>query len=196
MRKSDPNYKRLSSNVKNQKYFEAVTDVMEPIHKSVIPLHPAKIWEDITPQFLVTFWSLTMYDLFVPEDTYQQVVNKTRQQSLALVESNNKGKKEQERYTTLIDKLQDEKKKQHEHVEKVMYRLKQEKDSWFLSRTAKSAKNETITRFLQLCLFPRCTFTSIDAVYCAKFVQVIHTLKTPNFSTLLCYDRVRVFFDI
>lgn len=191
MRKSDPNYKRLSSNIKNQKYFEAVTDVMEPIHKSVIPLHPSKFWEDITPQFLVTFWSLTMYDLFVPEDTYQQVVNKTRQQSLALVESNNKGKKEQERYTTLIDKLQDEKKKQHEHVEKVMYRLKQEKDSWFLSRTAKSAKNETITRFLQLCLFPRCTFTSIDAVYCAKFVQVIHILKTPNFSTLLCYDRVR-----
>lgn len=133
-----------------------------------------------------------MYDLYVPDETYQQVITKTRQQSLATMESsnNNKGKKEQERYVTLVEKLQDEKKKQHEHVEKVMYRLRQEKDSWFLSRSAKSAKNETITRFLQLCLFPRCTFTSIDAVYCAKFVHVIHMLKTPNFSTLLCYDRV------
>lgn len=27
-------------------------------------------------------------------------------------------------------------------------------------------------------------------MYCAKFVHLIHTLKTPNFSTLLCYDRV------
>ncbi|KAJ3658904.1 hypothetical protein Zmor_010618 [Zophobas morio] len=192
LRKSDPNYKKLSTNVKNQKYYEAVTEVMEPVHKSIIPLHPAKIWEDISPQFLTTFWSLTMYDLYVPDETYQQVITKTRQQSQATLESsnNNKGKKEQERYVTLGEKLQDEKKKQHEHVEKVMYRLKQEKDTWFLSRSAKSAKNETITRFLQLCLFPRCTFTSIDAVYCAKFVHVIHMLKTPNFSTLLCYDRL------
>lgn len=55
----------------------------------------------------------------------------------------------------LIDKLQEERKKQNEHVDKIMHRLNQEKDSWFLSRSAKSAKNETITQFLQLCLFPR-----------------------------------------
>lgn len=67
---------------------------------------------------------------------------------------------------------------------------RQEKDTWFLSRSAKSAKNETITQFLQLCLFPRCTFTTVDAMYCAKFVHTIHSLKTANFSTLLCYDRV------
>lgn len=54
-----------------------------------------------------------------------------------------------------MDKLQDEKKKQQEHVDKILQRLNQEKDTWFLSRSAKSAKNETITQFLQLCLFPR-----------------------------------------
>ncbi|KAL3266220.1 hypothetical protein HHI36_010402 [Cryptolaemus montrouzieri] len=195
LRKADANYKKLSSNVKNQKYFEAVTEVMEPVHKSLLPLHPIKIWEDISPQFLATFWSLTMYDLCIPEDTYMEVINKLKQQSLAVLDSNsNKGKKEQERFATLVEKLQDEKKKQSEHVDKVMYRLKQEKDHWFISKTAKTAKNETITRFLQLCLFPRCTFTAIDALYCAKFVHVIHMLKTPNFSTLLCYDRL--FCDI
>lgn len=89
-----------------------------------------------------------------------------------------------------MEKLQDEKKKQHEHVDKVMYRLKQEKDTWFFSRAAKAAKTETITQFLQLCLFPRCIFTAVDAVYCAKFVHTIHLLKAANFSTLLCYDRV------
>lgn len=36
----------------------------------------------------------------------------------------------------------------------------------------------------------RCTFTALDAIYCAEFVHTIHKLKTPNFSTLLCYDRV------
>ena len=103
-----------------------------------------------------------------------------------------------------------------EHVERVMARLRQEKDAWFLSRSARffikfldtnlmqylsvlpsstnlpshrSAKNETITQFLQFCLFPRCIFTSSDAIYAAKFVSVIHMLMTPNFSTLICYDR-------
>lgn len=122
-----------------------------------------------------------------------------------------KNKKEQERYIALMDKLQDERKKQQEHVDKILQRLQQQKDNWFLSRSAKSAKNETITQFLQLCLFPRwdfprffnlkyclrfhfptsrCTFTALDALYCAKFVHTIHNLKAANFSTLLCYDRV------
>lgn len=59
---------------------------------------------------------------------------------------------------------------------------------------AESTKNETITKFLQLCLFPRCIFSSIDAVYCAHFVELVHQQKTPNFCTLLCYDRVRHIF--
>lgn len=33
-------------------------------------------------------------------------------------------------------------------------------------------------------------------MYCAKFVHLIHTLKTPNFSTLLCYDRVSNIYTI
>ena len=56
------------------------------------------------------------------------------------------------------------------------------------------AKNETITTFLQLCLFPRCVFTASDAIYCAHFVKIIHMLKTPNFSTLICFDRVSYSF--
>ena len=91
----------------------------------------------------------------------------------------------------MIEKLLDEQSRQRQHVEQVMARLKDEKDSWFFSRSAKLAKNETITTFLQLCLFPRCIFTASDAIYCAKFVHVIHMLKTPNFSTLICFDRVR-----
>ncbi|XP_023289928.1 THO complex subunit 2 isoform X2 [Orussus abietinus] len=198
LRKADPNYKKMSTAAKQAMYAEAAQTVMAPVALSVRPLHPLKVWEDISPQFLVTFWSLSMYDLYVPVDSYQREVNKLKQLANQAADTKDinisKGKKEQERYTTLIEKLQDEKKKQEEHVEKVFAYLRQEKDSWFLSRSAKSAKNETITQFLQLCLFPRCTFTTVDAMYCAKFVHTIHSLKTANFSTLLCYDRL--FCDI
>ena len=55
-------------------------------------------------------------------------------------------------------------------------------------------KAETITEFLQLCIFPRCLLSEIDALYCAYFIRVIHDLVTPNFSTIICYDRL--FSDI
>ncbi|XP_063232661.1 THO complex subunit 2 isoform X1 [Bacillus rossius redtenbacheri] len=198
LRKADPGSKKLSLTAKHQKYWEAAREVMDPVVGLVRPLHPAKVWEDISPQFFVTFWSLTMYDLFVPVDSYAREVNKLKALSLQAMESKDmagsKGKKEQEKHTLLMEKLQEERKKQQEHVERVLARLKQEKDSWFLSRSAKAAKNETITQFLQLCIFPRCTFTAADAIYCAKFVLTIHSLKTANFSTLLCYDRL--FCDI
>ncbi|XP_055591572.1 THO complex subunit 2 isoform X2 [Uranotaenia lowii] len=198
LRKADQNSKKLSTSQKMAKYLEATCFVMNPVIESVRPLHPPKIWEDISPQFLVTFWSLSMYDLQVPIESYQKEINKLKQLALSSMDSKeqnaSKNKKEQERHNALIDKLQDERKKQQEHVDKIMHRLTSEKDSWFLSRSAKSAKNETITQFLQLCLFPRCTFTALDALYCAKFVHTIHSLKTANFSTLLCYDRI--FCDI
>jgi len=60
---------------------------MSPIVASVRPLHPPKVWEDISPQFLVTFWSLTMYDLFVPNDSYQREINKIKQLSLQVMDS-------------------------------------------------------------------------------------------------------------
>ncbi|XP_018897836.2 THO complex subunit 2 isoform X2 [Bemisia tabaci] len=198
LRKADPNCKKLSTVQKQQKYCEAVTEVMSPIAQSVRPLHMAKIWEDISPQFLVTFWSLTMYDLFVPVNAYQREINKIKQTSLSLENSKDlvpsKLKKEQEKHLVLVEKLQDERKKQQEHVERVMARLKEEKDSWFPTRSPKSTKNETITQFLQLCLFPRCVFTMVDALYCSKFVHTLHILRTNNFSTLLCFDRL--FCDI
>ncbi|XP_064422604.1 THO complex subunit 2 isoform X2 [Latimeria chalumnae] len=180
---------------KVHKYITACELVMAPVHEAVVSLHLPKVWDDISPQFYATFWSLTMYDLSVPNNSYDREVNKLKTLMKAIDDNQemppNKKKKEKERCTALQDKLQEEEKKQLEHVQRVLQRLKLEKDNWLL---AKSTKNETITKFLQLCIFPRCIFSAIDAVYCARFVELVHQQKTPNFSTLLCYDRV--FSDI
>uniref|UniRef100_A0A0P6J0X7 THO complex subunit 2 n=1 Tax=Heterocephalus glaber TaxID=10181 RepID=A0A0P6J0X7_HETGA len=180
---------------KVHKYITSCEMVMAPVHEAVVSLHVSKVWDDISPQFYSTFWSLTMYDLAVPHTSYEREVNKLKVQMKAIDDNQemppNKKKKEKERCTALQDKLLEEEKKQMEHVQRVLQRLKLEKDNWLL---AKSTKNETITKFLQLCIFPRCIFSAIDAVYCARFVELVHQQKTPNFSTLLCYDRV--FSDI
>uniref|UniRef100_UPI00358DF603 THO complex subunit 2 isoform X2 n=1 Tax=Myxine glutinosa TaxID=7769 RepID=UPI00358DF603 len=186
---------KSSKPTKAQRYMQASATIMAPVQEAVQCLHPSRVWEDMSPQFYATFWSLAMYDLAVPTASYSREVGKLEAQLRVIEDTQdmpmNKKKKEKERCMALIDKLRDEEKKQQDHTLRVFARLKQEKDSWFLGR---STKNETITKFLQLCVFPRCVFTASDATYCAKFVELVHQLKTNNFSTLLCYDRV--FSDI
>lgn len=77
----------MSSTLKQQKYYEAVQEVMAPVILSVQPLHSSKVWEDISPQFLVTFWSLTMFDLYVPTDSYQREINKLKNLSQQALDS-------------------------------------------------------------------------------------------------------------
>lgn len=193
LRKQDKNRKNLTSAESIQKYMEIVDSVITPVVFSIRSNQVLKkTWEDFNPQVYVTFWSLSMYDLVVPTNSYQREVNKLKE---GVQNEKNKDagkkKKERERCDALISKLVEEEKLQQEHCLRVIARLKNEKVDWFQSKVAKT---ETITQFLQLCLFPRCIFTPVDALYCAKFVNLIHSLKTPNFSTLLCYDRV--FLDI
>ncbi len=51
---------------------------MLPVTDAIRPLHPPKIWDDISPQFLTTFWSLTMYDLFTPDVIYAKEIAKLK----------------------------------------------------------------------------------------------------------------------
>ena len=193
LRRDDPKaWKSKTDGEKNEIYVKAAREVMEPVITAIRPLHPARVWVDISPQFFTTFWSLTMYDLFVPDPIYEKEIAKLKMAPSKVDENKDlnasRKKKEKERIQTMMEKLIDEQKKQREHVDRVRARLEAEKDTWFLSR---SSNQPTLTTFLQLFLFPRCIFTAIDAIYCAKFVQTLHMLKTPNFSTLLLFDRVR-----
>ncbi|CAF0914333.1 unnamed protein product [Adineta steineri] len=178
-----------------EKYIEAVTVVMSPVLDFVKTLHPQRTWEEMTPQFYLTFWSLSMSDLQVPEPAYIRRVKLLELEMTKIDEKEltaGKKRKEKEKIHIIIDKLHEELAKQKEHVERVRARLDKEREHWFKNRN--KTKAETITEFLQLCIFPRCLLSEIDALYCAHFIRVIHDLVTPNFSTIICYDRL--FSDI
>jgi hypothetical protein len=40
-----------------------------------------QVWDDISPQFFTTFWSLTMYDLYVPELLYKKKIKELKAQT-------------------------------------------------------------------------------------------------------------------
>lgn len=132
-----------------------------------------------------------MYDLQVPEKSYLRERNKINQQIQLLDDdpeiTMSKKRKEKERLMNLNTKLSSEALQQNDHVAKVMNRLEKEKHLWFGPNINKM---DVTTNFLQHCLIPRCRLTALDALYCAKFVHALHCLKTPNFSTLICFDRI------
>ena len=160
------------------------------------------MWQDISPHFYTSFWTMTMYDIATPKEAYEKEVNKLKTQ-IKQVDNNqelnsgknrrncskwrktsplkfNKGKRkrERERLEGMIEKLAAEERKQEEHRQHVFSRLQRQCENWFPARTT---KNDAITTFLRLCMFPRSIFSALDATYCARIVQLIHELRIPNF---------------
>nr|XP_027098247.1 THO complex subunit 2-like isoform X1 [Coffea arabica] len=149
---------------------------------------PSKAWNSLSPDLYATFWGLTLYDLYVPRNRYQSEIAKQHAALKALEElSDNsssaitKRKKDKERIQESLDRLTMELQKHEEHVACVRRRLTREKDTW-LSSCPDTLKINM--EFLQRCIFPRCTFSMPDAVYCAMFVNTLHSLGTPFFNTV------------
>ncbi|XP_071702863.1 THO complex subunit 2 [Rutidosis leptorrhynchoides] len=149
---------------------------------------PSKAWNSLSPDLYTTFWGLTLYDLYVPRNRYESEISKQHAALKALEElsdnSNSaitKRKKDKERIQESLDRLTSELKKHEQNVASVRRRLAREKDKW-LSSCPDTLKINM--EFLQRCIFPRCTFSMPDAVYCAMFVHTLHSLGTPFFNTV------------
>lgn len=120
---------------KTQRYLEAIEFVMEPVCNLVRSLHSSKVWDDMSPLFYTTFWTLSMNDLYVPTTAYDKQ-RATLKQKLNEIDDNQeltsaKKKKEKEKITIMMDKLQEEENKQRDHVQHVRARFEKEKDLWF-----------------------------------------------------------------
>ncbi len=42
-------------------------------------LHPAKVWDDISPRLYTAFWVLSMYDLHTPTGRYDEEIGRAKQ---------------------------------------------------------------------------------------------------------------------
>lgn len=191
--------KKVAVGIEQSKlYHQAWDSVTAPLVESIISSSSSlvgKSWDELSSRLFVTFWILSMYDLEVPKTAYDKETEKVKAQIQKAEEGSNttvaKKKKEIEKSRMLLEKLLEEQLLQDQHVSRVRSTLDAEKDQWFKS---KLLRTEMTTQFFQHCIFPRCIFSASDAFFCAKFIILLHTLKTPNFSTLVAIDRI--FADI
>ena len=154
---------------------------------------PEETWADISPELYLAFWSLTLYDLYVPRARYEAEVDKCRaaldvldnQRDSGTRDEQAKRKKEKDRLKDLIDKLQKELDAQERAVAARTKRLMIEKDQYLVDLPN---HGNTVGRLVEQCVFPRCVFSHADAMYCARFVERLHLLDTPYFATVQHYN--------
>ena len=110
LRKNDKLWKQRTVAEKHVKHAEAAQLVMAPIIQSVVPHFPTRVWEDMSAQFCTTFWSLTMYDIHVPEHLYAKEIKKLKEAPAKLIDNKDlnstRRKKEAERLNILMERLQ------------------------------------------------------------------------------------------
>lgn len=77
--------------------------------------------------------------------------------------------------------------KQKDHVSNTMKNMEAIRNDFFSSDVASKA---SANAFLTHCVFPRCTQSPDDAMYCARFVFALHNLEAKGFSTLHYIDEL------
>ena len=78
--------------------------------------------------------------------------------------------------------------KQSRHCDIIRNDVQSHKDSLFFKSPRDDSTCATAKMFLTHCVYPRCLLSPEDAMYCAKFVFLLHQIETPRFYTLQYFD--------
>ncbi|KAG0084549.1 THO complex subunit 2 [Podila epicladia] len=141
------------------------------VTRDISAMLPAQAWSGMIPQFFVTFNQLTLYDISVPNEQYQVVLKKLKKRDPS---------------DSSIGRLVKEQEQQVINRRIVMDRIAREKNHWF-KELSTPVRVEQIVRH---CIIPRAKACAVDAMYCAKFIDILHGLNTRNFSRLNVYQRL------
>lgn len=149
-----------------------------------------KLSGDLHTGFFVTFWKLSLADISVPTSRYESEINKLAAK-ISDLEANtstrgvSKRLKEIKNAIKTRDALMREAKTRNMVALQVLNQLKAEKDEWF-----NGDPRITANLILQHCIYPRCVFSPLDALFCGKFLFLLHSIATPNLSFVSLLDSV------
>ncbi|GMM30574.1 Tho2 protein [Martiniozyma asiatica (nom. inval.)] len=157
-------------------------------HEEFKNILPIEEFNEITIEFYLTFWQLSLYDINFEDISYVTELTdlKSRINGLQIRIKNNQrdpafskveqGKLEYE-YRNLIqiyNLLRTDSSHHKSNYETVMERLLNEKDKWFNS-------DKDVSAFTEYCILPRLHHSSFDAMFVAKFIFLLNKIETPNY---------------
>ena len=137
-----------------QGYIKAAQLATEPMLADVRDhMMPGTDWK-FSPELYVAFWTLRLYDLQVPAESYDTTIKQIRAAQAAVDKDSSlkptKRARERERLQATIDTLQAEKAAQEENMRCVLARLDKGKEAFFPRNSNHDAIKLVITQFLQV----------------------------------------------
>lgn len=165
-------------------------------------LIPSSYWDNLTSTLYEYFWSLSVYDITCPEERYNKEIERLKKEVSRLTSQQTNAqerdlaftmsdKVELDRVRKSSDNLTSELDAQKRHRKYILSKFESKKTLLFKGADGNVDLPEMASlHLLSICIFPRCTLSPEDALYCAKFIEVLHELETPGFYTLQYLDQL------
>ena len=180
------------SDAPNEPWHPVLADIMDAIR----PALPDETWKVLSQPFYVTFWQLSLRDMLVPTQSYEDEINRQRKK-ISTINSDRSdisiiGTQKKEREKKGINDLQDRLRAElRDHVQAYgqnRSRLGKEKEHWFSGSWGKwDALN---TALIESCFFPRILMSPVDAIYTFKMLKFLHSSGATNFRTMGVLDQL------
>lgn len=169
--------------------------VLNQVMDEIRPALPEETWEILSQPFYVTFWQLSLRDMLVPTQSYDDEINRQKKKISTISNDRTdlttagsmRKEREKKALTDLQDRLRAELKDQVQAYSQTRSRLQKEKEHWFSGHWGKwDALNIAL---IEQCFFPRILMSPVDAMYAFKMLKFLHSSGAANFRTLGVFDQ-------
>ncbi|KAL1642087.1 THO2 plays a role in transcriptional elongation [Diplodia intermedia] len=171
----------------------AIKDLMDRLRTAL----PEGFEDKMSLSFYATFWQLSLNDMSVPTQVYEDEIKNLQKKITAVVSDRSdvsvagikKRDAKKKELNDLQDRLRAEMKVQVQTYSMVRARLQKEKAHWFATHklTMSPALHDYI---IQECFLPRLILSQFDAQYVFKMLIYLHGAGTPGFRTMFLIDRI------
>lgn len=145
-------------------------------------------WTALTPSLYAMFYGHSLYDLACPTGAYDKAASALKDAVAALDAAYGTGadmrtlldkERIRTRYLDVMKRLRSEAPAQSSHVKRVSQHFEAAKDSLF----AKEAHfKDQFSALLQHAVLPRCLVSPEEALYCSRFLMMLHTTGVRTFN--------------
>lgn len=170
--------------------------VLQELMDAIRPALPDSTWAVLSRSFFVTFWSLSLCDMHVPTQSYDDEINRQKKKVAAINSDRSdltkagseKKEKDKKALNDLQDRLRAELKDQVQTYSQTRSRLQKEKEGWFSDFWGKwEPLNAAI---LEQCFLPRLTLSPVDSLYVFKLFKYLHSSGAINFRSMGLLDQL------
>lgn len=174
---------------------DPIANVLQPLVDTMQDMLPSETWKKISTEFYVTFWSLSLGDLHVPQSSYESEHDRLYKESEDVMKDRsdmtrqgmNKKDEKKKALQALAKSIREEMSNHINRYQKTKFRLARQAKLWFSEPVTDA--NAIADGLLEHCILPRLFVSALDTEYCFRLIKFLHENQTPNFKLFALYEQ-------